>query len=88
MCISHTRRIVTGLIFYLWIYAYAQITPRKVGPGKNSYPCCVAYIIIIIIIIITNEKIEVCCRENAAGAIYKIITREKLVNVKKEWGDR
>jgi len=44
------------------------------------------YIIIIIIIIITNEKIKVMLRENAAGALYRIITREKLVNVSQYCG--
>ena len=27
------------------------------------------------------KRLKWCCRENAAGALYKIITREKLVNV-------
>ena len=42
---------------------------------------------IIIIIIITNEKrLKWCCCENAAGALYNIIRREKLVTVSQNYG--
>jgi len=39
-----------------------------------------------IIIIITNEKIKVMLSRNAAGALYKIITRDTLVNVSQNYG--
>jgi len=32
------------------------------------------------------ERLKCCCRENAAGALYKIITREKLVNISQNCG--
>jgi len=32
------------------------------------------------------KRLKWCCRENAAGALYKIITREKLVNVSQNHG--
>jgi len=40
----------------------------------------------IIIIMITNEKLKVMLSRNAAGALYKIIRREKLVNVSQNYG--
>ena len=32
------------------------------------------------------KRLKWRCRENAAGALYKIITREKLVNVSQNYG--
>ena len=32
------------------------------------------------------KRLKWCCRENAAGALYKIIRREKLVNVCQNYG--
>ena len=40
----------------------------------------------VIIIIITNEKIKVMLSRKRPGALYKIITREKLVNVNQNCG--
>ena len=32
------------------------------------------------------KRLKWCCRENAAGALYKIIRKEKLVNVSQNYG--
>ena len=32
------------------------------------------------------KRLKRCCRENAAGALYKIMRREKLVNVSQNYG--
>ena len=35
----------------------------------------------LLLLLLQMKRLKWCCRENAAGALYKIITREKLVNV-------
>ena len=40
----------------------------------------------LLLLLLQMKRLKWCCRENAAGAIYKIITREKLVNVSKKCG--
>jgi len=37
--------------------------------------------LLLLLLLLQMKRLKWCCRENAAGALYKIITREKLVNV-------
>ena len=43
-------------------------------------------ILLLLLLLLQMKKLKLCYRENAAGAIYKIITREKLVNVSQNCG--
>jgi len=36
-------------------------------------------VLLLLLLLLQMKRLKWCCRENAAGALYKIITREKLV---------
>jgi len=38
------------------------------------------------LLLLQMKRLKWCCRENAAGALYKIITREELLNVSQNCG--
>ena len=40
----------------------------------------------LLLLLLQMKRLKWCCRENAAGALYIIITREKLVNVSQNCG--
>jgi len=42
---------------------------------------------VLLLLLLQMKRLKWCCRENAAGALYKIITREKLVNVSQNYMD-
>jgi len=65
LSVVHTRWRRNYLTIY--IYIYVQIHWR------HCIPC-----ILLLLLLLQMKRLKWCCRENAAGALYKIITRGKF----------
>ena len=48
--------------------------------------CCYDLVRLLLLLLLQMKRLKLCCRENAAGTLYKIIRREKLVNVSQNYG--
>ena len=43
-------------------------------------------VLLLLLLLLQMIRLKWCCRENPAGALYKIIRREKLVNISQNYG--
>jgi len=43
-------------------------------------------LLLLLLLLLQMKRLKWCCRKNAAGALYKIIKREKLVNASQSCG--
>ena len=66
----------------LWHFDLTKIEPhRHFNSLRFIYNS-----VLLLLLLLQMKRLKWCCRENAAGALYKIIRREKLVNVSQNYG--
>jgi len=54
--------------------------------SSNGFAAEQSTLLLLLLLLLQMKRLKWCCRENAAGAYYKIITWEKLVNVSQNCG--